>query len=150
MAIYTTYTGFTTFRGHNFIGLCVWNLIIYTYLLSRRKLKHIYTRHQWSMYFYFFLFSFLVVCNWKNFNYKEIKSNHHRYKTHIDSQQGGVPTQVHAWRLGDEGGVGGVGPGRMKMWSGLGHMNATKWTFLSKIPSFEIEILILIHLDSNP
>ena len=34
---------------------------------------------------------------------------------HIGSQHGRVPTQVWAGRSNIEGGVGGAGPGRMKM-----------------------------------
>ena len=42
---------------------------------------------------------------------------------HIDSQHGRVPTQVWARTLGSEGGVGRVGPNRMKMWSSMGPPN---------------------------
>ena len=34
---------------------------------------------------------------------------------HIGSQRGGVPTQVQAGRLGNEGGVGGTGPNQTQM-----------------------------------
>ena len=39
---------------------------------------------------------------------------------HIGSQHGRVPMQVLAGRPGNEGGVGGAGRSRMKMWSSLG------------------------------
>ena len=40
----------------------------------------------------------------------------------IASQRGRVPMHVWARRLGSEGGVRGVGPRWMKMWSSLGHI----------------------------
>ena len=43
-----------------------------------------------------------------------------QYQCHIGSQWRRVPTQMWVGRLGSEGGVGGVGPNRMKMWSSPG------------------------------
>ena len=52
---------------------------------------------------------------------------------HIGSQHGKIPTQMRAWRLGSEGGVGGAAPILMKMWSSL-----ERYEVIGPAPTWEL------------